>query len=275
MGHPQASVLTVILLARSLERRSSVGWTLLFATGLVVAMATPARAQYASHGSSSADDSCRMCHDSHTDTGGAYGLNLSGKGVLESLGTDLGDVSIVCLRCHSGLLSDVGSPAVGATPLIGPSLADDHVLGRVLSRDLLPSWQTAVAAPTALGEGDRNRVECNTCHDPHDVTSNSGFNPIGQRQLCARCHEDVEFESMSHRQTACSSCHELHGGVGQPLSYLSQARTCGACHLPDQLQLQSEYSNAPPPDYSVLAPPDATHLGGLGQTLCSECHQVH
>ncbi len=120
-------------------------------------------------------------------------------------GSSAGNVdgpSRLCLGCHDGVTAmDSYGGATGSTDMtdvgglgviIGEDLTDDHPVGVIY-----PSSGQYIAAATVTSTGglrlytvDSNlRVECQSCHDPHDTT-NAPFlrKSNAASALCKTCH---------------------------------------------------------------------------------------
>lgn len=121
-----------------------------------------------------------------------------------------GPESIVCLSCHDGTLAvdsygggSGGSEYVTGSRLIGTDLRDDHPIGVEWKHQLQisncgqchvppisPVRPNKMLLPFFKTGGSPARVECASCHDPH----NGGDNPkllrkaIAGSELCFHCH---------------------------------------------------------------------------------------
>jgi len=173
---------------------------------------------------------CTVCHTPHNAIGAEsaplWGHTLStaayqvyqsvysaprdtiyAQGVIHSPGPE----SIVCLSCHDGTIAvdsfggNVGSSYVSGAKLIGTDLRDDHPIGVEWSHQVV--WKNTTAnctkchinipmpfdkmpLPFFKGTGVA-RMECSTCHDPHNGDSNEMLlrkSNVGS-SLCLHCHD--------------------------------------------------------------------------------------
>lgn len=116
-----------------------------------------------------------------------------------------GQASLTCLSCHEGsaaigqTLTSAGNLLSGGTTttiqnvgmmLVGTNLNDDHPVAILypiagVAGKFPAGSATAVASFTLYS----SRVECGTCHDPHDQT-NGNFLRSAAAGLCSECHLD-------------------------------------------------------------------------------------
>ncbi len=107
-----------------------------------------------------------------------------------------GTRSLTCLSCHDGSqdLGQVNNGAYGslgniaAVGNVGMDLTNDHPVGAVYS-----TTDTELVQPPTNGIRLRSgKVECSSCHDPHDTTNgpNGGrfFLRTTTELLCGSCH---------------------------------------------------------------------------------------
>ena len=111
---------------------------------------------------------------------------------------DVDGASRMCLGCHDGNTAlDSYGGAVGTQTMtavnanFGVDLSNDHPIG--ITYPSSGSYDTAANVKTAglrlPNNGTNDRVECQSCHDPHK-TSNSFFLRIDNTDsaLCRTCH---------------------------------------------------------------------------------------
>lgn len=116
-----------------------------------------------------------------------------------------GMTSKLCLSCHDGTVAvDSFGGAPGSTYIapeksVGTDLSDDHPIGMF--------WRHQTDTPTCsnchdlrnggtprllpfFGVGNDKRVECATCHDPHDKASQPSMLRMSNTgsALCLHCH---------------------------------------------------------------------------------------
>lgn len=143
----------------------------------------------------SGDQLCEVCHVPHNAPAGdplwnhaetaqtftMYGTTLSG----QTPDTAPNAASLRCLSCHDGVTNlDAFGGATGGTVLTGTAafgtdLSDDHPISITPSADItLPSgWDKA------------GKVECSSCHDPHDTTNTFFLRAsLTNSAICTSCH---------------------------------------------------------------------------------------
>jgi predicted CXXCH cytochrome family protein len=173
--------------------------------------------------------------------------------------------SLVCLGCHDGTiaLGDIVSRTESAEAARGETrtnFSDGHPVslpyepvadesGMVLeSRDRLPQ-QVRLDA--------RGKIQCTTCHDPHDDTyGNFLVMEYSDRTLCVACHVMANWETSAHNiasvewnrqgpdpwpftasrgtvaEHGCANCHTPHtAGDGRNLlNFTNEEDNCLSCH---------------------------------------------
>lgn len=189
----------------------SKAW-LMFGTAMLVGAATLALADIegSKHDFSSKDwaegDSCGVCHAPHrTEPPKAPPLwdpnaDLTQRFGAPSKGTTLpGPGTLLCIRCHDGTVARdtiSGVPADRYVNRQNPGIfgtghgSTDHPVGIPYprtDRGYRPVESVEATQVVKLPEG---RVECTSCHDPHDE---AGVEPMlvmsNQRSaLCLACH---------------------------------------------------------------------------------------
>jgi len=138
---------------------------------------------------------CKVCHIPHLSTAPAY-LAAPGRvyagGTLTFYGGSVGqptNSSQVCLSCHDGTLA----PSVGTT-----STDYTHTHPFSVVYPTRTGYAPAVAGQitgaygTVKIEGTGNkRIECGTCHNPHEKGISQNFLVIENTNsnLCLTCHQ--------------------------------------------------------------------------------------
>ncbi len=115
--------------------------------------------------------------------------------------------SKLCLSCHDGVtamdnyggattgiqaMTDPGGVGVGGDPVVGLDLRNDHPIGLTYPppSGLYESTVNVIAAGLRLpNDGTNDRIECQSCHDPH-LTTNTYFLRLSNTNsnLCRTCH---------------------------------------------------------------------------------------
>jgi predicted CXXCH cytochrome family protein len=156
----------------------------------------------------------------HTQSGqGSYGVYDST--TMDATAVDIGggtDISNLCMSCHDGTIgvNDLGNPAndTGGDPAMGDgneldtqgrittaanmgtSLTNDHPINftytdstatdlEILAPDDATDWVETNVVPLFGG-----KVQCATCHDPHDNTAQPFLVKANTNSdLCLTCHD--------------------------------------------------------------------------------------
>ncbi|MBI3298647.1 MAG: hypothetical protein HYZ75_10820 [Elusimicrobia bacterium] len=232
----------------------------------------------------------------------------------------------LCLSCHDGVTA-LGSLYNMSQPLAmdpARSMAAASVLGADLRNDhpVLYDVKPGAGPPSAPGTdpeiqlpppGDKvkvygasNRVECTSCHNPHDdqygkflVKSNAGA------ALCTTCHNKAGWSASAHAvsnkaytptggapttvaEYSCRACHQVHGANAAQAYLLrgAEEQTCYGCHGTPPLTgakdirslLASAYTHPVETKAGVHKNPeaDASNLGNTARHAeCWDCHNPH
>lgn len=150
-----------------------------------------------------ARDLCLPCHTPHVTSREAPLITATQPAVVSGvpLGSDaqLNAASLVCLSCHDGVVApDVyagphamtwSDRAVGGVRA-GASRLTSHPIGT-----LYPVARPDYNSPAAVSRDGRirlpeGRVQCTTCHDPHNTERHHGMLVISNERsrLCLACH---------------------------------------------------------------------------------------
>ncbi|HAZ09402.1 MAG TPA: hypothetical protein DCZ01_13010 [Elusimicrobia bacterium] len=231
----------------------------------------------------------------------------------------------LCLSCHDGVTA-LGSVfniapnivqmtgSMSAAAILGADLSNDHPVlydvkpgaGPPTQPGTDPEIQLPAATDKVKVYGTTNRVECTSCHDPHDnqfgdflVKSNANS------ALCTTCHQKTNFASSAHATSnaaytpsggapttvaeySCRNCHRAHGASSAQAYILrgSEEDTCYNCHgspaltgAKDIKTLLAKASKHPTETVAgVHKNPelDATNLGmSKRHAECWDCHNPH
>lgn len=177
----------------------------------------------------------------------------------------------LCLSCHDGMTAlggvyNLGGAAttiamtgpLGAAANLGTNLSDDHPVLYDVKPGLGPPTQPGTDAEIQLPPGGdkvkvygaSNRVECTSCHDPHD-NANGAFlvKSNANAAICTTCHVKSGFVGSAHQASlvtytppggaatnvgewSCRNCHRSHGASATQAYLLRGAEeaTCFQCH---------------------------------------------
>jgi len=231
----------------------------------------------------------------------------------------------LCLSCHDGItaLGNLFNIAPNTLQMTG-TMGQDVVIGSDLSNDhpVLYDVKPGAGPPTAPGTdpeiqlpldgdpvkvyGPTNRVECVSCHDPHNNEfGNFLAKSNANAALCTSCHQKTDYISSAHRNSnavftpegeetttvgerSCRGCHKVHGASSAQAYILrgSEENTCYTCHGSPSLigakDIQSLYAKAsrhPTEDVTgvhINPEKNASNLGaGRRHAECWDCHNPH
>ena len=148
---------------------------------------------------------CAPCHQPHNGTNAAGNILWSGtlansgdftmytSGTLAGTGSAAGS-SLMCLGCHDATTT----PHTGfvyntvaldeANTTLGQDLSGSHPIG-VADPGVVSGFQTPTGGAKYVG----GKVECGSCHNPHDNTTVAGGNFMLMSNvasdLCLDCHD--------------------------------------------------------------------------------------
>jgi predicted CXXCH cytochrome family protein len=244
--------------------------------------------------------------------------------------------SKLCLSCHDGTIAigAVYNPGITSSPIpmagavttmptgsssyVGTDLKNDHPVGFTYNRSSDPElvqrawpWNTAVALDPDASTG---RIECHTCHDPHD-NQYSHFLRMSNTNaaLCSHCHNKLDWSGNSgvHKvstqtltppgasapttlaEYACRSCHASHSSsTGPYLLRATEELTClnanchGANAISSTKNIAAQYAHTyrhPTTDgatagyhwHRLESIEGASRLQTNRHAECQDCHNPH
>jgi len=233
--------------------------------------------------------------------------------------------SLLCLSCHDGTiaLGQLVNPATaismagGATTIpagktnLGINLSDDHPVSFVYDAALRAA-RGELADPATLVKPSKvrldagNRLQCTSCHDPHDST-NPKFLVVANAAsaLCQTCHIKNYWAGSDHKNAtktwngvapnpwphttettvaanACENCHQPHtaGGSKRLLNYAAEESNCFPCHNGNVAakNIQAEFSKASRhrvASYTGTHDPTEPASTATAHVECADCHNPH
>lgn len=280
------------------------------------------------------DQICVFCHTPHSanpagslwnlDTSPqVYILYESSTSQVELLGrsSQPTGASRLCLSCHDGTLAmgNLRRPPRSGRPLLGPltgrsslgvDLSDDHPVSFRYDRELALQHGRLVnpkALPNDLVLDAAGRIQCTTCHDPHDDPYRK-FLRMDDRNglLCLSCHLMPNWSASVHAtssatprgqgpppwaqgspfknvaENGCGSCHRAHSAPGAQrlLSSDSPSGVCLACHNGSITRgnLENEFQKGsvhPISSDDTLHDPNEDPDTMPRHVTCVDCHNPH
>jgi len=231
----------------------------------------------------------------------------------------------LCLSCHDGVtaLGSLFNIAPNSLQMTG-AMGESFVIGADLSNDhpVLYDVKPGAGPPTSPGtdpeiqlppEGDpvkvygpTNRVECVSCHEPHDNTYGKFLVKSNENAaLCTSCHQKTNFNSSAHRisnavyapsggaqttvgERSCLGCHRVHGASSAQAYILRdvEENTCFTCHgspsligakdIKNAYRKASRHPTESKTGVHVNPERDASNFGpSRRHAECWDCHNPH
>lgn len=118
------------------------------------------------------------------------------------------------------------------------------------------------------------KLECTSCHNPHDGSRPKLLQADTTNELCYKCHTEKRgpflFEHAPVREE-CTNCHDPHGSNHERLLVAKQPFLCQRCHFSGH-GLTAD--NASSLEGLPVAPPGATVTRSSRNTErgCKQCH---
>jgi predicted CXXCH cytochrome family protein len=275
---------------------------------------------------------CLFCHTPHNsrpaaplwnrnDPGSTYTIYSSS--TLQALPGQPDGASILCLSCHDGTValgSVLSRPSqiTMATGTFMPSgasnlttnLRDDHPISFLYNSALATADgqlkdPASITPPVSLSN---QRMQCTSCHDPHNNTYSDFLVASPQNSnLCNSCHQRTNWTSSSHSlssktwngvnpdpwpytdasmttvaQNACENCHNPHnsGSNVMNLKYQAEESNCLDCHNGNasskniSAQFAKTYKHNVAGYIGVHDANEATQVTSM-HVECVDCHNPH
>ena len=276
---------------------------------------------------------CIFCHTPHASSplkplwnknasGATYTLYSSS--TLQALPGQPDGSAILCLSCHDGTIAlgnvvsrqtDIEFSGGITTMPTGPKnlttdLSDDHPASFSYTSSLAASDgqlrdPSAILAPVHLENG---KVQCVSCHDPHDDTNKKFLlTTTRNSDLCLSCHDKnpwatathslsmatwngsapnpwshIEFPYGTVAENACENCHDPHNSPGKPwlLKSSSEEGNCLDCHNGNTASTDIETQMLKPYthdvySYSNIHDPTESVMATTQHVECQDCHNPH
>lgn len=192
------------------------------------------------------EKSCVSCHDAQAAAahmqGQSEGTNVPGPSMKK---LDARAIDATCLTCHDK--GRQANHAGGIHERRNVSCASCHSVhafrspqGQLkTSRESETCFtchqairgKTMRASHHPIREG---RMECASCHDPHDSTSPKMISAAYVNEKCLECHTEKRgpflWEHAPVREN-CLNCHDAHGSNHEKLLVAKMPFLCQRCHL--------------------------------------------
>lgn len=228
-----------------------------------------------------AAEACIFCHTPHAanpiaplwnrSDPGTYYQTYESTTLVAQVGQPTGS-SRLCLSCHDGTIALTqtynprqafpgGAIYISAADrgYLGTDLSDDHPISFIYDSAIAVAkgqLRDPATLPHELPLDREHRLQCTTCHDPHD-DSKGKFLRLDNTasKLCVTCHNLTDWATSAHAgstaslQTAskdtwdnlkagtvatagCGSCHRPHTAAGKQrlLRHEAEENNCINCH---------------------------------------------
>ena len=273
---------------------------------------------------------CIFCHTPHNSTpqqplwnrnnpGNVYSLYASS--TLNALPGQPDGSSILCLSCHDGTVAlgnIVSGPAItfggsvttmpAGTTNLSTDLSNDHPVSFTYN-SILATTDGQLKNPVAITPPvhlENNKMQCTSCHDPHNNTNSKFLVTTSQSSsLCMSCHQRTYWASSTHKTStrtwngsapnpwfhtpystvadnACESCHNPHnaGGKIRLMKYVQEENNCLDCHNGNAAakNIQAEalkiYRHNVYNYTGIHEPLENANIS-VKHVECSDCHNPH
>jgi len=194
-----------------------IAWlTLCIASGSSLAGVVGSKHDFSAQGWNGSGEVCVVCHTPHNSDDSVTAAPLwnhevtiatytvySSSTLAGTIGQP-GPSSKLCLSCHDGTVATdsfggaTGTNHITGTALIGTDLSDDHPIGITWehkdSGNLCFNCHDVHGNPsfTSVLPFYNGKVECPTCHDPHDGPGTDVMMlrlPLANSAICFHCHD--------------------------------------------------------------------------------------
>ncbi len=229
--------------------------------------------------------------------------------------------SRLCLSCHDGTIAlnqtynsknlGTGTIYISASDAgyIGTDLTDDHPISFIYDAALAtrdPKLRDPSSLPNTLPLDHENRLQCTTCHDPHN-DSLGFFLRMDNREskMCTSCHDRPAWNFSSHatstralagapagvfgrvnyatvKELACGSCHRPHSAGGREylLRFEAEEDNCLTCHdgAVSQTNIAAQLNKLsihPVRDTTRVHAPNEDPGSMTMHVECADCHNPH
>ncbi len=255
----------------------------------------------------------------HTKSGATYTLYSST--TLNAVPGQPDGSSVLCLACHDGTVAlgnIVNGPSISfaggvtvmpsGTKNLSTDLSNDHPIS-FLYTTVLASTDGQLKPPSSITSPvhlDNSKVQCTSCHDPHqDLYSSFLVTTSQSSSLCNSCHQRTYWSGSSHSTStktwngtapnpwfhtpyttvaanACENCHNPHnaGGKIRLMKYAPEENNCLDCHNGNaaskniQVDMLKTYRHNV---YGYLGVHNAAENASVSSkhVECEDCHNPH
>lgn len=275
---------------------------------------------------------CIFCHTSHAEKSfaplwnresGAPVYTLYDSSTLYSKPGQPDGTSKLCLSCHDGTIalgkvisrrnefamlnSSLGRIPPGKRSNLGSDLSDDHPISFNPTLAVSASLELKHPAPGDRVQYDKeNKIQCTTCHDPHDNQYRHFLTRSNQSAaICKTCHVPAGFSGLSTHDlstatwngrgqapwsgldyndvssNSCSNCHTSHDAAGKERLLTSswEEEVCLNCHdgnvaanIRNDFRRLSKHNVKA---YQGIHDPTEDIKTAGKHVECSDCHNPH
>ena len=225
--------------------------------------------------------------------------------------------SLICLGCHDGTiaLGDIVSrtqSAVSSTGQARTDFSDGHPVSlryEAGAGEARIALESRDRLPEQIGLDAMGKIQCTTCHDPHDDTyGNFLVMDYSDKTLCVACHKISNWDRSAHNtapvawnrqgpdpwpftasrgtvaEHGCANCHTPHtSGDGRNLlNFSTEEDNCLSCHNGNvaRTDIRAEFNKVShhpvelttgvhKADEDIVIPQSDRHVE------CVDCHDPH
>jgi DmsE family decaheme c-type cytochrome len=234
-------------------------------------------------------ESCAQCHPNVAEHVKAQ--SSGGKGPVPTLkNLKANDISAVCLKCHeTGRQANFQMSKHARLNVACTQCHSVHnpkslkgQLKTVRDTDLCFTChkdKRAQSLRTSHHPVREGKLECSSCHNPHDGNTPKMINADSVNELCYQCHAEKRgpfaFEHAPVRED-CVSCHEPHGTNHPRLVKQKLPNLCWNCHFTSSGHFGNTFDNLNTEKGAAVAPPGTTAYPTRGSRFversCRNCH---
>jgi DmsE family decaheme c-type cytochrome len=237
-----------------------------------------------------ADLSCANCHQNVGEHAKAQMAGDSTGPVPSIKKLKANEINTTCLSCHekakqSSYLSSMHArrnvACTDCHSVHSPKSAKAQLKTKSDTDTCYPCHKSmrAQSMRTSHHPVREGKMDCSSCHNPHEGNRPNMINADSTNELCYQCHTEKRgpflFEHAAVRED-CVSCHAPHGSNHKPLLTKKQPNLCYDCHFTGSGHFGSG-DNLSTEEGVRIAPPGApsgypTVNSRFIERGCTKCH---